>query len=92
MTTTTRHQFEARRNGLFVGFISARSQAEAVARAAKRYGRVEVLAAYRAPFADAFQTPDSHRTEGRRPCNNTAEGKARIEAIRQAAIAEYEAR
>jgi hypothetical protein len=88
----TRHQFEVLRNGRFVGYVSARSQAEAVNRAGKRYGRCEVIAAYRAPFADVYQTPDSHRTEGRRPCNNTAEGKARIEAIRQAAIAEYAAR
>jgi hypothetical protein len=79
------------RNRVEIGTVRAVSLSQAVRRAKGRYGRCEVIAAEIARHADKFHGADDHRTEGRAPCNNTEEGKARIEAIRRAAIAEWEA-
>lgn len=84
--------FEVLRNRTAIGEVRAVSLRQAVITARRTYGRCEVIAARIARNADKLHGPDDHRTEGRGPCNNTREGKARIEAIRQAAIAEYMAR
>lgn len=84
--------FEVLRNRTLIGEVKAVSLRQAVLTAKRVYGRCEVIAPRIARNADRFHDADSHRTEGRGPCNNTREGKARIEAIRQAAIAEYLAR
>lgn len=81
--------FEVYRNRTFIATIKAVSLRQAVETAKRRHGRVEVLAA---SVARPDRMMDYGRTEGRAPCNNTSEGKARIEAIRQAAIAEFMAR
>lgn len=81
--------FEVLRNRRFVGTVAAVSLKQAVKRAQARYGRCEVIGVNIARHADAIQWQDCNRTEGRAPCNNTESGKARIEAIRLKAIADY---
>lgn len=91
MSNMPRIKFEVLQNRVFVGYIQGRTLAEAVKLAKGRYGRCEVIAPALGKRADRFHGPDSHRTEGRRPCNNTEAGKARIEAIRLEAIAKWKA-
>lgn len=83
--------FEVLRNRVLVGEVKAVSLRQAVLTARRTFGRCEVIAPRIARNADRFHDADSHRTEGRGPCNATSEGKARIEAIRQAAIAKWKA-
>ncbi len=83
-------RFEVLRNRQFVGTVKAVSLRQALITAERRFGRCEVIAP-KVTRVDAFAGPDSHRTEGRGPCNNTPAGKARIEAIRNEALARWKA-
>ena len=81
--------FEVLRNRALIGTVRAVSLKQAVKRARALYGRCEVIGVSNARHADHFTGQDSHRSEGRGPCNNTESGKARIEAIRLKAIADF---
>lgn len=83
--------FEVLRNRAVIGEVKAVSLRQAVLTARRTYGRCEVIASRIARNADKYHGADDHRTEGRAPCNNTPEGKAAIEAIRQAEIAKWKA-
>jgi hypothetical protein len=78
--------FEITRNGLFLATVKAVSLRQACITAARRHGRVEVIAA---KVAGSDRMMDYGRTEGRSPCNQSDSAKARIEAIRNQAIADY---
>ncbi len=80
--------FEVLRNRTFVATVKAVSLRQACETAKRRYGRVEVVAA---SVASPDRMMDHGRTEGRAPCNRGAAAKARIETIRQQAIADWQA-
>lgn len=78
--------FACYKNRVFVGYVRGVSLQQAAKRAKGLYGRCELIGAGIAKHADRAHNVDSHRTEGRKPCNQSADAKARIEAIRQAEI------
>lgn len=80
------NRFEVYRNRTFVGTVKAVSLRQACQTAKARYGRCEVIGV---KVAAPDKLMEYGRTEGRGPCNQSVEAKARIEAIRKAAIAEY---
>lgn len=94
MTTTnpnrTMPTFAVYVNRVFMGHVQAITEVAAHKRAKALYGRCEVIPGFRklAPKGRVLRA-DSSFTEGRSPCNNTAEGKAKIEAIRKAEIAKW---
>lgn len=82
------NRYEVYRNRAFIGTVKAVSLRQALQTARRRHGRCEVIGLMAAP-EKVSQYADCARTEGRAPCNQSAAAKARIEAIRLAAIAEY---
>lgn len=82
--------YEVLRNRTVIGTVKAVSVRQAMQTARRHYGRCEVIGTIAKPELTA-QYADYGRTEGRAPCNNTAEGKARIAAIREAEIAKWKA-
>lgn len=82
-------RFEVYRKGTFTATVKAVSLRQAVETAARRYGDCEVMPLDVVARTDRFETYG--RTMRQQARNTSAEGKARIEAIRQAAIADYEA-
>lgn len=80
--------FQVIRNGLHIADVKAVSMRQALITAKRRHGRVELIGTI-AKAESTAQWADYSRTEGRAPCNRSAEAKARIEAIRKAEIARY---
>ncbi|USM11446.1 hypothetical protein vBCbaSRXM_1 [Citromicrobium phage vB_CbaS-RXM] len=82
-------RFECYSKSVYLGTVKAVSLRQACETAKRQYGDCEVMPLDRVARPDRLQTYG--RTMRQQARNQTAEGKARIEAIRQAAIAEYQA-
>lgn len=82
-------RFEVYRKSVFVGTVKAVSLRQAVETAKRRHGDCEVMPLDRVAATDRLETYGHTMRQQER--NRDAESKARIEAIRQQAIADWQA-